>query len=51
MIISVGYRVNSKKNYDYRTLGIEQTIPLVALTLMIAESRMKEKTVMVKQEF
>ena len=38
MIISVGYRANSRK----------PRLSLVALTLMIAESRTEEKDVMVK---
>lgn len=38
MIISVGYRVKSRK----------ARLSLVALTLMIAESRTEEKDVMVK---
>ena len=45
MIISVGYRVNSKRGIKFRQWA-DNT--LVALTLMIAESKTEEKDVMVK---
>jgi len=53
LIISVGYRVNSKRGTQFR---IWATNPpscltdntLVALTLLIAESRAEEKDAMVK---
>ena len=46
VVVDYSYALDTLDNYDYERLTIDNT--LVALTLMIAESRTEEKDVMVK---